>query len=130
MHIFSRTIQLPVAAILCAALRLIREARKAFNVAATDNSGGPQVIRQPPGTFSVRGHFLRVSPTFCWPLVVYILYSSVDYLTVWSTRRSERRLQASQGRMRKMLTDLKVLCATAACNIRHILNKTVVQAVA
>lgn len=65
------------------------------------------VMRQPPGTFSVRGHFLRVAPVFCWPLAVYSLCTSVDYLTGWSFRRRERRLQAAQLRMREMITTLK-----------------------
>lgn len=65
------------------------------------------VIRQPPGTFSVRGHFLRVAPVFCWPLAVYTLCALGDYLTGWSFRRRERQLQASQRRMREVVTALK-----------------------
>lgn len=67
-----------------------------------------QVTRQPPGAYSVRGHFLRVAPTFAWPMVAYLLYATVVALTSWSGRRSQRQLQASEARMRKMLTDLKV----------------------
>lgn len=67
-----------------------------------------QVIRQPPGTFSVRGHFLRVASVFCWPLAVYTLCALGDYLTGWSFRRRERRLQVSQRRIREVVTALKV----------------------
>lgn len=69
-----------------------------------------QVTRQPPGAYSVRGHFLRVAPTFAWPLVAYLLYAAVAALTSLSGRRARRRLRASEARMRKMLTDLKVAC--------------------
>lgn len=69
-----------------------------------------QVTRQPPGAYSVRGHFLRVAPTFAWPLVAYLLYAAVAALTSLSGRRARRRLKASEARMRKMLTDLKVAC--------------------
>jgi hypothetical protein len=66
-----------------------------------------QVTRQPPGTYSVRGHFVRVLPVFVWPPAAWIVHAAVMYLTSWKGRRDAARLQRAQERMRKMLTDLK-----------------------
>jgi hypothetical protein len=66
-----------------------------------------QVTRQPPGTYSVRGHFVRVLPVFAWPPAAWVVHAAVMYLTSWKGRRDAARLQRAQERMRKMLTDLK-----------------------
>lgn len=66
-----------------------------------------QVTRQLPGTYSVRGHFLRVVPVFAWPPAAWAAHGSVMFLASWKARRDAARLQRAQERMRKMLTDLK-----------------------
>lgn len=67
-----------------------------------------QVTRQPPGSYSVRGHFLRVVPVFAWPPAAWLLHAAVMFLTSWKAGRDAGRLQRAQDRMRKMLIDLKV----------------------
>ena len=66
------------------------------------------------GTYSVRGHFLRVSPVFGWPPVAWALHGSVMWLTGWKARRDGARLAAVQARMQKMLADLKVPASYSA----------------
>ena len=56
----------------------------------------------------MRGHFLRVVPVFAWPAAAWALHAAVLLLTSWKANRDEARLQRSQAKMRKMLTDLKV----------------------
>lgn len=70
-------------------------------------SDRPQVTRQPPGTYSVRGHFLRVAPVFAWPPAAWAVHVCIMYLVGWKARRDAARLKRAQDRMRQMLTDLK-----------------------
>lgn len=74
-----------------------------------------QVTRQPPGTYSVRGHFVRVLPVFAWPPAAWLVHAAIMYLTSWKGRRDAARLQRAQERMRKMLTDLKASPVPPAC---------------
>ena len=67
-----------------------------------------QVSKQPTGKYSVRGHFVRVAPVFGWPPLAWALHGTVMWLTGWKARRDAARLAAVQGRMQKMLADLKV----------------------
>lgn len=64
--------------------------------------------KQPPHTFSVRAHFLRVVPVFVWPPLAWLLHGAAMWLTGWKARRDAGRLQSLQTRLETMLSDLKV----------------------
>ena len=100
--------------------RQVRDTSTAGSVARSNTHccGVLQVSKQPQGSYSVRGHFLRVAPVFAWPPLAWLLHSVVMWLTGWKARRDGARLAAVQARMQKMLADLKVTAWHAYCSFK------------
>lgn len=67
-----------------------------------------QVQQQPDGTFTTREHSLLVLPMFLEPALAYLLYEVCHHLVEWRDSGDVNRLKMLQGKLRKMVTTLKV----------------------
>jgi hypothetical protein len=67
-----------------------------------------QVQQQPDGTFSTREHSLLVLPLFLEPALAYLLYETCHHALEWRDAKDVFRLKNLDGKLRKMVTDLKV----------------------
>ncbi len=66
-----------------------------------------QVIRQPPGTYTARGHSLRVAPLFAVPAAAWLAHALAGTGLRALARRDAARLGRLQGALRKMVASLK-----------------------
>ena len=70
-----------------------------------------QVVQQPTGTYTPQGHSLRVAPLFAEPVLAYLLYYIVlGAMHLWDNR-DKRRVEVLNKKLRKMVAELKVVCA-------------------
>lgn len=67
-----------------------------------------QVQQQPDGTFTTREHSLLVLPMFLEPALAYLLYEVCHHFVEWRDSGDINRLKMLEGKLRKMITTLKV----------------------
>jgi hypothetical protein len=67
-----------------------------------------QVLRQPPSTFTPQGHAIRVAPVLLEPIIAFAAHYATNWLLKWRDKTASRKLKASQAKLRKMITELKV----------------------
>ncbi len=65
------------------------------------------MIRQPPGTYTARGHSLRVAPLFVVPAAAWLAHALAGTGLRALARRDAARLSRLQGALRKMVASLK-----------------------
>ena len=77
-----------------------------------------QVVRQPPGTYTARGHSARVAPLFLEPLVAWLAHALAGTVLRAAARRDAARLGRLQSNLRKMVAELKA-CAGHSSLLLH-----------
>ncbi|KAK9842100.1 hypothetical protein WJX81_008359 [Elliptochloris bilobata] len=65
------------------------------------------VVRQPPGTYTARGHSTRVAPLFLEPFVAWLAHALAGTALQVAAQRDAARLARLQGNLRKMVAGLK-----------------------
>ncbi|KAK9820260.1 hypothetical protein WJX72_008203 [[Myrmecia] bisecta] len=65
------------------------------------------VLRQPPGSYTALGHFLRVSPVVFEPILAYFAHDVVKWIASWGARRDEARIKALDTKLRSIVSELK-----------------------
>lgn len=68
-----------------------------------------QVVQQPAGTYTAQQHSARVAPLFLEPVLAYAVYWAVLGALQLFDRRDRRRLDSLNRKLRKMVSELKVL---------------------
>lgn len=66
-----------------------------------------QVHRQPPGTFTAREHFIRVSPVLLVPVAFGIFYFLAQYLCSWKDAAQSKKTQRLVDIKRKLIKELR-----------------------